>query len=244
MKTGKIINVPLGMCSVAPMRKEWIAAAIGAGLGLASSIIGGNKAAKAARKAEERQRADEAKEEAWYTRRYNEDYGDTAAGQNLIRKAKDFAKENWRKAAGAQAVGGGTAYATQMAKDAGNKMVGDTIADIAATDQSRKASVDDAHRRAESQFAQQDIQREMGRAQSISEASQGASNAIMQGVSAFEGVNLGGGSNKGVIKPMQSVEPVVGSPVESPTLKGGVMGGLASGATDEQILRAKRLIGG
>lgn len=182
-----------------PMRKEWIATAIGAGASLLSSFIGGNAAAKAAQAAERRQRAMEAKENAWYNRRYNEDYSDTAAGQNLIRRAKDYAKEQWKKAAGAQAVAGGTDAATQMAKDAGNKMVGDTIANIAATDQARKANVDNIHMQNQQNFANMDMQREMNRAQAITDAAGNASNALMQLGSAFE-PNLTGGSNKSKTK--------------------------------------------
>jgi len=199
----KFVNQPLGMgISGAPSRKEWIAAAIGAVGGIASSLIGGAAASDAARAAERRQRQMEAKENAWYTRRYNEDYIDTAAGQNLVRRAKEYAKEQWKKAAGAQAVAGGTDAATQMAKDAGNKMVGDTIANIAATDQSRKAQVDNMHRQAEQQFAQMDMNREMQRAQNITNAAQNASNAIMSAGAAIEqgsakAPSLQGGSNNG-----------------------------------------------
>ena len=174
-----VFSRDLGFDAYVPQRKEWIATAIGAIGGLASSLIGGNAASKAAKAAERRQRAQEAKEDAWYNRRYYEDYVDTAAGQNLVRRAKDYAKEQWKKAAGAQAVAGGTDAATQMAKDAGNKMVGDTIANIAATDQQRKAQVDNMHRQAEAQFAQMDMNREMQRAQNITNAAQNASNAMM-----------------------------------------------------------------
>jgi len=182
----------------APQRKQWILTAATTAASLASSIFGGSKAAQAANAAERRQRKQEAQEDAWYRRRYNEDYSDTAAGQNLIRRAKEYANENWRKAAGAQAVAGGTATAAQMAKDAGNKMVGDTIADMAATDQQRKTHADDMHRQAQAQFAQMDMQREQQRAQNITTAAQNASNAIMQAGSALEGsTNLKGGDNKG-----------------------------------------------
>ena len=208
----KYINQPLGMGNLGQPRKMWIATAIGAGVGLASSLFGGISASKAAREAERRQRAQEAKEDAWYNRRYNEDYVDTAAGQNLVRRAKDYAKEQWRKAAGAQAVAGGTDAATQMAKDAGNKMVGDTIANIAATDQGRKAQVDNMHRQAEAQFAQMDMNREMQRAQNITNAAQNASNAIMSAAGAVEQAsaakpNLQGGSNN---------SKVVETPAETP----------------------------
>lgn len=191
--------------SFAPSRKQWVAAAIGAAAGLATSLIGASQASAAAKAAERRQREQEAKENAWYTRRYYEDYIDTAAGQNLVRRAKEYAKENWKKAAGAQAVAGGTDAATQMAKDAGNKMVGDTIANIAATDQVRKAQVDNMHRQADQNFAQMDMQREQQRAQNITNATQNASNALISAGGALEQagssrVNLQGGSNGGVYK--------------------------------------------
>lgn len=199
----KIVNQPLGMgLDMGRVKKEWVQLAL-AGAGLAASLFGGSKAAKAAREAQKRQRAQEAKENAWYNRRYNEDYLDTAAGQNLVRRAKDYAREQWKKAQGAQAVAGGTNAATQMAKDAGNKMVGDTIANIAAQDTARKAQVDSQHRQAEAQFAQMDMQREQQRAQNITNAAQNASNAMMSAASAVsqspsKSPSLQGGSNNGV----------------------------------------------
>lgn len=186
----------------APRKKEWVQVALAAA-GLASSLIGGAKASSAANEAERRQRAQEAKEDALYTRRYNENYVDTAAGQNLVRRAKEFAKSNARKAAGAQAVSGGTDAATQMAKDAGNKMVGDTLANIAANDTARKDRADMAHQAAQDRFAQMDMNRDMQRAQNITNAAQGASNSLMSAASALGQssagtANLGGGSNNGV----------------------------------------------
>lgn len=200
----------------APSPKLWIATAIGAGVGLASSLIGGSQASKAAREAEKRQRQQEAAERAWYTRRYNEDYIDTAAGQNLVRRAKDYAREQWKKAAGAQAVAGGTDAATAMAKEAGNKMVGDTIANIAATDQQRKDNVDAQHRQAEAQFAQMDMNRELQRAQNITNAAQSASNAIMSVAGAVDQAsaakpNLQGGSNNSVRFDTTKADSEVGS---------------------------------
>jgi hypothetical protein len=203
MVTSRYINHTLALGNEhAPQRKEFITAALaGASLaaGLGSSIYGGIKASKAAREAERRQRAQEAQEQAWYNRRYYEDYLDTAAGQNLVRRAKEYARENWKKAAGAQAVAGGTDAAAAMAKEAGNKMVGDTIANIAATDTQRKANVDDMHRQSQQQFAQMDMQREAQRAQNITQAAQGASNALITaaGTLAQPSQSLKGESNGG-----------------------------------------------
>ena len=198
----RIINQPLGnaMQPYAPAKREWIATAIGAGVGLASSLFGGAKASKAARDAERRQREMEAQEDAWYKRRYNEDYLDTAAGQNLVRRAKEFARENWRKAAGAQAVSGGTDAASAMAKEQGNKMIGDTMANISASDTERKAQVDNIHMNNEQNFAQMDMQRDLQKAQNITNAAGQASNAIMSVAGTMEGVgkpSLTGQSNGG-----------------------------------------------
>ena len=200
----KLVNRPLGIGNAyTPVKKEWVSALIGAVGGLASSLIGGAASSSAMKEAERRQRQQESKENAWYNRRYYEDYVDTAAGQNLVRRAKEFAKNQWKKAAGAQAVAGGTDASAAMAKEAGNKMMGDTIADIAASDQARKTRVDELHRQAEAQFAQQDINREINRANNIKEAAQGASNAIFSAAgslvdgatSASKVPNLTGASN-------------------------------------------------
>ena len=196
----KFLGTPLGQgISFAPAKKEWIATAISAGVGLASSLIGGAAASRAAKEAERRQRAREAAEMASYTRRYNQDVTDTASGQNLIRIAKDHAKENWRKAAGAQAVAGGTDAAAQMAKDAGNKMVGDTIANMKAMDDARKDRIDAQHETNLNNFAYMDMKREITRANAITDAAGNASNAIMQAASAFE-PDLTGGANKSKVK--------------------------------------------
>ena len=243
----KFVGHPAGMgddggrCLFAHPRKMWIATAIGVGAGLASSLLGGFGASRAAKRAERRQREQEAQERAWYNRRYNEDYIDTAAGQNLVRRAKEFARDNWRKAAGAQAVAGGTQAATQMAKDAGNKMVGDTIANIAATDQARKAQVDNMHRQAEQNFAKMDMERELTRAQNITTAAQNASNAMMAAGSGIDAANaktnLTGGSNNGKIPDFK-----IGS--GDPAVLGESIGTSYRQYSPDELARLKAEIGG
>lgn len=197
-------NYPLGSTiqPYAPVKREWLATAIGAGLGLASSIFGGIKASEAAKRAERKQAEMEAKESAWYKRRYNEDYLDTSAGQNLVRRAKEFARENAKRTSGAAAVTGATDAATAIAKEQGNKVVGDTIANIAATDQEKKAQIDNIHMNNEQNFTQMSMNRDQNQAQSIQNAAGQASNAIMSAGAAVEGMgtkpNLTGTSNNGV----------------------------------------------
>ena len=191
--------------------KLWIGAAIGVAGSLLSSFIGGKKASQAEREAMRIQKRREAAENAWYNRRYNEDYVDTAAGQNLVRRAKDFARENWKKSQGAAKVGGQTEAAAAMAKEAGNKMVGDTIANIAAQDTARKARVDDIHQQAQERYAQMDMNRESQRAANITNAAQNASNAMMTVGSAVDQAtpnttSLTGGSNNGTLSPLSDAD--------------------------------------
>lgn len=210
MKITKLVSRPMAMGigdgmemggAFAPNRKLWVQAAIAAA-GLAASLYGQASSAAAANKAEARQRRLEQEQQSWYKRRYNEDYIDTAAGQNLVRRAKQFAQENWRKAQGAQAVTGGTEAATAQAKEAGNRMVGDTIANVAGTDTQRKDNADNIRLQQMNQNAQMDIQRENQRSQNIAQAGAQAANAVGSIVSAFDQgnnnkVSLGGSSNGG-----------------------------------------------
>ena len=203
----RFVSVPLGFVDVfSPMRKEWIATAIGAGAGLLSSFLGGSAASSAAKEAEKRQRAMEAKEDAWYNRNYYQDYLDTAAGQNLVRRARQMYDRNIKRAQGAAAVSGATDASVQMAKDSANQALGDTMANIAANDTARKSQVDATHMRNQQNFAQMDMNREMQRAQNITNAAQAASNAMMSVGAAVDQASaakadLSGGSNNSTYTP-------------------------------------------
>lgn len=184
----------LGMDPFVPQRKEWVMAAIGAGVGIAGALA----SASAAASSDKRLDAAKAEQDSYYKRRYNEDYVDTKAGNALVTKAKNIYKQGINRARGAQAVAGGTDAATQMAKDSANKGVADTIANLGVLDTQRKDRADAQNQMAQQRFAQMDMQRDMQKAQNISNAAGAASNAIMQAGSAFESsTNLNGGSNKG-----------------------------------------------
>jgi hypothetical protein len=93
-----------------------------------------------------------------------------------------------------------------MAKDSANQALGDTMANIAANDTARKSQVDNIHMRNQQQFAQMDMNREMQRAQNITNAAQAASNAMMSVGSAVDQASaakadLSGGSNNGSATP-------------------------------------------
>ena len=166
-----------------------IATLIGTGLAVGSSLWGGYKASQAAKKANRQIANQRAANQAWFNRRYNEDYADTAAGQRLITQAKDYAKDNWKKAQGASRVGGATDESAAAAKEAGNKMVGNTISGIAAADTARKDRIDAQYRAMDNSLAQQQIAVEQNRAAQISQAASQASNAMMNAGAYIDGMN-------------------------------------------------------
>lgn len=247
MRLGLLIKDGLTFNPYAPMRKEWVQLAAAA-IGLGASLLGGSQAAEANAAAMRAARAQKAKDDADYTRRKYEDFSDTASGQNLLRRAEQFNKKNWRRAKGAQAVSGGTDAATQMQKDAGNQMMAETLGNMAAIGQQRQDRADDLKRQSDHAYTQQVMNYEQNRAQNISNAAGAASNAIMQAGSAFENsTSLSGGSNKGV-QPMSEAVPKNVTPDVSPTISSNISGGefgkYENGASDAEKLAAKRAIGG
>ena len=174
------IQKNLGGSPVLGVRCEWIATAAMLAGGVASSIFGGAKARREAKKAERERKYRAAAEKAWYDKEYNTDYIDTKAGQNLMRRAQEIQDSYVRKADGAAAVGGGTAAATAMAKEAANKTMGDTIANIGAKDTARKQQVADAHFQHQIGQSQDREQAAMQTAQNTSEAAQNMSNALFK----------------------------------------------------------------
>lgn len=159
-------------------KKEWVLGAASLALGIGSSLFGANKAKKAARRAQAENQYRTNAEKAWYDKNYNTDYLDTKAGQNLMRRAQEVQDEYIRKADGAAAVGGGTAASVAQAKESANKAMGDTIANIAAQDTSRKQQVEDAHLQNTQQLSRERQQIEQQKAQATSDAAQNASNAL------------------------------------------------------------------
>ena len=208
MRLGLLIKDGLTFNPYAPMKKEWVQLAAAA-IGLGASLLGGSQAAEANEAAMRAARAKKARDDADYTRRKYEDFSDTATGQNLLRRAEQFNKKNWRRAKGAQAVSGGTDAATQMQKDAGNQMMAETLSNMAAIGQQRQDRADDLKRQSDHAYTQQVMNYEQNRAQNISNAAGAASNAIMQAGSAFENsTSLKGGSNQSTTVPSADSQTV------------------------------------
>lgn len=159
----------------------WILPAAMAAMSLGSSIFGGSQSAKAAREAQQKLDEEKAENDAWYRRKYNEDYSETAAGQNMLRLAQDYAKRNWQRAEGAAAVAGGETEATAKAKEQGNQVVGNTLANMAAHDTQTKENADASHRATDARLSQQQMSLDSQKAANISNAASEASNVLASG---------------------------------------------------------------
>ena len=203
-------------------KKEWVLGAASLALGIGSSLFGANKAKKAARRAQAENQYRTNAEKAWYDKNYNTDYLDTKAGSNLLRRAQEVQDEYIRKADGSAAVGGGTAASVAQAKESANKAMGDTIANIAAQDTSRKQHVEDAHLANTQQLSRERQQIEQQKAQATSDAAQNASNALFNfGVnqlgSELEGTKLQNSSKLGGSASANDNKNVTQTPKVSPT---------------------------
>lgn len=188
-----------------PQRAEWVGIASLA-LGVGSSILGGVTSAAAARRAEQLRQEQDARNNAWFARRYNESYIDTAAGRNAIRQATDYARTMTQRAEGAAAVTGGTDAAVAQAKESANKMIGDTIGNLAAQDTARKDAAEAAHLQQQAQSTAQQMQTQQAKANAISQAASGASNALIAGAQMLNTSNVGGsGQTKEIGNPSPSI---------------------------------------
>ncbi len=120
-----------------------IGAIIGGVASLASSIIGGVQSKKAAQAAENELAKRQQRNEAWYDRRYNEDYLQTAEAQAALTEARNMAREQMSAARGTAAVmGDSTGAGVARAQEAANRMVSDTVRGIAAQGTARKDAVE------------------------------------------------------------------------------------------------------
>lgn len=174
-----------------PQVAEWVGVALGA-LGAATSILGGLSSANAAKRAEKLRQEQDAKNAAWFNRKYNESYIDTAAGRNAIRQAIDYGKRQTQRAEGAAAVTGGTDAAVAQAKEGANKMVGDTIGQLAAQDTARKEQAEATYLRQQELSTSQQMANQQAKAAGIAQAAQGASNAMMVGATLLNNVGSSG----------------------------------------------------
>lgn len=115
---------------------------IGAGVGLASSLWGAHKGAKAAKKQEDELARQKAANEAWYNRNYYQDYLNTVEAQNALKRVRSAWDERVKGERGRQVVTGGTAQQAQAIAEAGGEAMGDVVGNLAAKGQQNRQAID------------------------------------------------------------------------------------------------------
>ena len=139
---------------------------IGAASGLISSIIGGNKAAKAAEAQQKALEEQKKNEQAWYARNYYQNYLDSTEAKAAIRRVNDTLARQNEQARAAAVISGATPEAVQAVQEAGNETLSDTMAGIAAQGTARRQAVDAQHVQNQANLSAQqqalDAQRQQG----------------------------------------------------------------------------------
>lgn len=170
----------------ADVAMAWIGTAIGAGLGVLSSLYGGAKSADAEREAQRMLDQKEARDNAWYKRRYNQDYLDTKAGRNLVNQYLAAGNKLLRRNESVTRTGGLSLARSAADKDRVIGGLQKTISSIGATDEARKDGIDRQHQTNMNAITQQRINAAQQKANNITYAASQASNSLMQAGSALD----------------------------------------------------------
>lgn len=154
-----------------------IGSLIGAGLSAVGSIFGGISASKAMKKVKKNLQAQKQANQDWYDRRYNEDATQRADAQRILTKTEESIKNRNRQAAGAQAVMGGTEESVAAAKAANNQALADATSQIAVNAEARKDQIEQTYQQKDAQINDALNNLEINKAQAISSAVQGVTQA-------------------------------------------------------------------
>lgn len=176
-----------------------IATAIIAGVTAAASLAGGIAKTIQAKRNARRQQAQldkmKSDNEAWYQRRYNEDFTQRSDIQNALQQARETLIRQNNAAAGAQAVIGGTDASVAAQKEASNAAYAQAVANAAAGASAAKDRVEDRYLTTKNQLVNQQIASDQAR----TDANAAAIDTAVQGINAagqafVAGSNLDGKS--------------------------------------------------
>lgn len=163
---------------------------VGSAVGAAGAVFGGISASKAIKKMKRNIEAQRKKNQDWYDQRYNEDATQRADAQRVLSQTQDMLKRQTDAAAGSAAVGGGTDESVAQAKAAANQTLGNVMSNINAAAEQRKDEIEQTYQANDNAFVEQLNNLEQKKADNISQAVQGVTNAA--GKMDFGGMKLGG----------------------------------------------------
>lgn len=150
---------------------------VGAGLSAVGSIFGGISASKAMKKVKKNLQAQKQANQDWYDRRYNEDATQRADAQRILTRTEESIRNRNRQDAGAQAVMGGTEESVAVAKAANNQALADATSQIAVNAEARKDQFERTYQQRDSQLDDALNNLEINKAQAMSSAVQGVTQA-------------------------------------------------------------------
>lgn len=154
-----------------------IGSLIGAGLSAVGSIFGGIAASKAMKQVKKNLQAQQQANQDWYDRRYSEDATQRADAQRILTMTEESIKNRNRQAAGTQAVMGGTEESLAAAKAANNQALADATSQIAVNGEARKDQIEQIYQDKDARINDALNNLEINKAQAISSAAQGMSQA-------------------------------------------------------------------
>ena len=143
----------------------------------AGSIFGGIQASKAMKNVKRNLQNQQAENEAWYNRRYNEDATQRADAQRILTKTEEAIRNRNRQAAGTQAVMGGTEESVAAAKAANNEALAEATSQIAVNAEARKDQIEQTYQQRDAQLNNALNDMEVNKANAISQAVQGVTKA-------------------------------------------------------------------
>lgn len=154
-----------------------IGSILGGALALGSSLFGGLSASKAMKSVKSNLEEQQAENQNWYDRRYNEDATQRADAQRILNLTAKNIRDRNRAAAGAAAVMGGTEESVAAAKAANNEALADAVSRIAVAGDKRKDDIENRYRATNAGLNAQLNQMEVNKANAVTQAIGGAASA-------------------------------------------------------------------
>lgn len=115
---------------------------IGGASGLVGGLFGGISKRKMMKEQEKLLNAEQADNQSWYDRRYNEDATQRADAQRMLQMTEENIRNRNRQAAGTAAVMGGTDESLAAERAANANAMADTAAQIAVAGANRKDDIE------------------------------------------------------------------------------------------------------
>lgn len=154
-----------------------LGSAIGGALGIGASIFGGISASKAMKKVKKNLEGQMKENQDRYDRRYNEDATQRADAQRILTMTNDNIRQRNRAAAGTQAVMGGTEESVAAAKAANNQALAEATSQIAVNGERRKDQIEGQYMQTKDALNEKLNNMEIGKAEALSQAVQGVTQA-------------------------------------------------------------------